>query len=137
MVALIYDSPALKAHFFRGGMKSRPTQVGTATLTNSHKTLQRIQVVAGLLPTAYKAKTQYLSAGGSMSISGVGGIMQIRNIYNSSGWDVWFCTEGKATRIATALYTTAVSVTMSGNTATVKNDNDGQRQIEVVYQTLL
>ena len=32
MVALIYDSPALKAHFFRGGMKSRPTQVGTATL---------------------------------------------------------------------------------------------------------
>ena len=52
MVALIYDSPALKAHFFRGGMKSRPTQVGTATLTNSHKTLQRIQVVAGLLPSA-------------------------------------------------------------------------------------
>ena len=49
MVALIYDSPALKAHFFRGGMKSRPTQVGTATLTNSHKTLQRIQVVAELL----------------------------------------------------------------------------------------
>lgn len=93
--------------------------------------------VAGLLPTAYKAKTQYLSAGGSMSISGVGGIMQIRNIYNSSGWDVWFCTEGKATRIATALYTTAVSVTMSGTTATIKNDNDGQRQIEVVYQTLL
>lgn len=93
--------------------------------------------MAGLLPTAYKAKTQYLSAGGSMSISGVGGIMQIRNIYNSSGWDVWFCTEGKATRIATALYTTAVSVTMSGTTATIKNENDGQRQIEVVYQTLL
>lgn len=93
--------------------------------------------MAGLLPTAYKSKTQYLSAGGSMSIDGVGGIMQIRNIYNSSGWDVWFCTEGKATRIATALYGTAVSVTMAGNTATIKNENDGQRQIEVVYQTLL
>ena len=94
-------------------------------------------VVAGLLPTAYKSKLQYVPAGGSIVINGVGGIMKIRNIYNSSGWDVWFCTEGKATRIATALYNTAVSVTMSGTTATIKNDNDGQRQIEVVYQTLL
>lgn len=93
--------------------------------------------MAGLLPTAYKSKTQYLSAGGSMTINGVGGIMQIRNIYNSSGWDVWFCTEGKATRIATAMYSTSVSVTMSGVNATIKNENDGQRQIEVVYQTLL
>ena len=35
-------------------MKSRPTQVGTATLTNSHKTLQRIQVVAGLIPYPFQ-----------------------------------------------------------------------------------
>lgn len=93
--------------------------------------------MAGLLPTTYTSKSQYVPASGSIVINGVGGIMQIRNIYNSSGWDVWFCTEGKATKIATALYNTAVSVTMSGTTATIKNDNEGQRQIEIRYQRLL
>lgn len=90
---------------------------------------------AGLMPTTYKSNHQIIASNKSISIEGVGGFLCIQNLYNSSGWDVWFCTKSQAARLISATYNTNILVTMSGNTATIKNANTIDNYIEIYYQT--
>ncbi len=80
----------------------------------------------------------YINAGTSKKINDVNGLVFIRVGYSFGGYFIYNATFGKVNIISNpAGYNLSIELTIdTANVLTIKNTADGQRYIEILYQSL-
>ena len=83
----------------------------------------------------FTSANRNVSANSSFTIS-CQGLLFIRMPYAWSGFELWYCSDGFATKLTGASFAINISVESSVDSVTIKNTASATRAIEVVYQKI-